>query len=60
VVDTIEIYEARIAALERLVDRHSLEIEFLKGALKHQSRPRSATTSLAAGPAASPPQKDAD
>lgn len=33
--DTIEAYEARIAALERLVGRQVLEIEFLKGALKH-------------------------
>ncbi|TQI65209.1 transposase [Bosea sp. AK1] len=31
--DTIEAYEARIAALERLVGRQTLEIEFLKGAL---------------------------
>ncbi|UZF95806.1 transposase [Bosea sp. NBC_00550] len=29
--DTIEAYEARIAALERLVGRQALEIEFLKG-----------------------------
>lgn len=28
--DTIEAYEARIAALERLVGRQALEIEFLK------------------------------
>lgn len=29
--DAIEAYEARIAALERLVGRQALEIEFLKG-----------------------------
>lgn len=57
--DTIEAYEARIAALERLVGRQALEIEFLKGALKHAPRPRSATTSVVTGPAASPSQKDA-
>ena len=30
-------YEAKIAALERLVGRQALEIEFLKGAQKKQS-----------------------
>lgn len=58
-VDTIEAYEARIAALERLVGRQALEIEFLKGALKHGPRPRNATTSVVTGPAASLSQKDA-
>jgi hypothetical protein len=58
-VDTIEAYEARIAALERLVGRQALEIEFLKGALKHGQRPRSATTSVVTGPAASLSRKDA-
>ncbi len=48
--DTIEAYEARIAALERLVSRQALELEFLKGALKHGPRPRSATTSVVTGP----------
>ena len=57
--DTIEGYEARIAALERLVGKQALEIEFLKGALKHGPRPRSATTSVVTGPAAYPSQKDA-
>lgn len=58
-VDAIEAYEARIAALERLVGRQALEIEFLKGALKDGPRPRSATTSVVTGPAASLSQKDA-
>lgn len=57
--DAIEAYEARIAALERLVGKQALEIEFLKGALRHGARPRSATTSVVTGPAASPSQKDA-
>ncbi|WID95144.1 transposase [Bosea vestrisii] len=57
--DTVEAYGARIAALERLVGRQALEIEFLKGALKHGPRPRSATTSVVTGPAASLSQKDA-
>jgi len=47
-------YEARIAALERLVGRQALEIEFLKGAPKNARSPRSAPTSVIAGPAASP------
>jgi transposase len=57
--DAIEAYEARIAALERLVGKQTLEIEFLKGALKHAPRPRGATTSVITGPVASPSQKDA-
>ncbi len=56
--DTIESYQARIAALERLVGRQALEIELLKGALKHGPRLRSVTTSVVTGPAASPSQKD--
>ena len=56
--DTIEAYEARIAALERLVVRQALEIEFLKGALNHGPRLRSVTTSVVTGSAASPSQKD--
>ncbi|WGF90853.1 transposase [Marinivivus vitaminiproducens] len=56
--DTIEAYEAHIAALERLVGRQALEIEFLKGALKHGPRPRNATTSVVTGPTASASQKD--
>ena len=52
--DLIQEYEARIAALERLVGKQALELEFLKGALKHAARPRSGTTSVITGPAASP------
>jgi len=57
--DLIQEYEAKIAALERMVGRQALEIEFLKGALRSAPRPRNATTSVIAGPAASPSQKDA-
>ena len=46
-------------ALERMVGRQALEIEFLKGALKSAPRPRNATTSIVAGPVASPLPKDA-
>lgn len=49
--DLLQEYEAKIAALERMVGRQALEIEFLKGALKSAPRPRSETTSVIAGPA---------
>ena len=57
--DLLQEYEAKIAALERMVGKQALEIEFLKGALKNASRPRSAITSVITGPTASPPPKDA-
>lgn len=46
-------YEARIAALERLVGRQALEIEFLKGALKRGRSSKSAPGSVITGPIAS-------
>ena len=52
---TIQEYEARIAALERLVGKQALELEFLKeGASKHGRRSRSAPMSVITGPQASP------
>jgi transposase-like protein len=53
-------YEARIAALERLVGKEALELEILKGALKHTPRQRSAPASAIIGAVVSPSQKDAD
>jgi transposase len=53
----IQEYEARVAALERLVGKQALELEFLKGALRNAPRPRSAPTSVIAGPAACPSPK---
>ena len=53
-------YEARIAALERLVGKLALENDFLKGASRHACLPRSASTCVIAGPAASRLAKDAD
>ena len=47
-------YEARIVALERLVGRQALEIEFLKGAQASARLPRSGPTSVIIGPAACP------
>ena len=57
--DLLQQYEARIAALERLVGKQALELEFLKGAVKSTPRPKSATTSVIAGPRASASQTDA-
>ena len=42
-------YEGKIAALERLVGRQALEIEFLKGALKQGRSMRSGPTSVIVG-----------
>jgi hypothetical protein len=50
----------RIAALERLVSKLALENEFLKGASRHVRQPKSASTSIVAGPLVSQSQKDAD
>src|SRR4051794_1901654 len=52
-------YEAQIAALERMVGRQALEIEFLKGALQQGRSLRSLPTSVIAGPLVSPLLKDA-
>ena len=57
--DLLQEYEAKIAALERMVGRQALEIELLKGALKHAPRPRSAATSVVTGPPASRSAGDA-
>jgi transposase len=57
--DLLQSYEARIAALERLVGKQALELEFLKGAPRAAPRPRSATTSAIIGPAACPSRQDA-
>jgi transposase-like protein len=57
--DLLQQYEARIAALERLVGKQALDLEFLKGAQKSGPRSRSATTSVIVGPGASASQKDA-
>ena len=58
--DLIQAYEARVAALERLVGKQALELEFLKGALKSAPPPRSGTTSVVTGPTAFPSRNDAD
>jgi transposase len=57
--DLLQEYEARIAALERLVGRQALEIEFLKGGLARRPRPGNVTASVIAGPPASRSAGDA-
>ena len=52
--ELLSAYEARIAALERLVGRQTLEIEFLKGAQTSAPLRRSGPTSVTTGPAACP------
>ena len=52
-------YEARMAALERLVGKQALELKFLKGAQKSASRPRSGSKSVIVGHQALASQKDA-
>jgi transposase-like protein len=57
--DLLQAYEARIAALERLVGKQALELEFLKGALRPAAQPRSGTMSAITGPRASTSPRDA-
>jgi transposase-like protein len=57
--DMLPDYEARIAALERLVGRQALEIEFLKGAARNGRSRRNAPTSAIVGPKVSPSSEDA-
>ena len=57
--DLLQQYEARIAALERLVGKQALELEFLKGGLRNARPAKSAPTSAISGPKASPSPKDA-
>jgi transposase len=57
--DLVQQYEARIAALERLVGKQALELEFLKGALRDAPRRKSVLTSVIAGPQGFPSPRDA-
>jgi transposase-like protein len=52
-------YEARIAALERMVGRQALELEFLKGASRLARLPQNGPISVITGPPASPSPKAA-
>lgn len=55
----LEEYETRIAALERMVGRQTMELEYLKGAVRSARSQGNAPTSVIAGPAASLSPKDA-
>lgn len=57
--DLVPEYEARIAALERLVGKQALEIEFLKGARTRILQPRNGRISVVTGPLASPSEEGA-
>jgi transposase-like protein len=48
--DTLQEFEAKVAALEQLVGRQALEIEFLKKAVKSARSPNGASTSAITGP----------
>ena len=56
--DTIQEYEARIAALERLVGKQALDLDFLKGAQRQGRQPGSVPMSVITGPQAPPSPKD--
>lgn len=51
--DLLQAYEARIAALERLVGRQALELGFLKGAVRSRAGQRNGSTSAITGPVVS-------
>ncbi|NPD70394.1 transposase (plasmid) [Lichenicola cladoniae] len=57
--DLLSGYEAKIAALERLVGRQALELEYLKGALKHGRSSRNVSMSVITGPVVSALPRDA-
>lgn len=59
-VDVIPEYEARIAALERLVGRQALEIEFLKTARTRAASKTNVSTSIVTGPPSSRSNGDAN
>ena len=52
--DALQEFEAKVAALEQLVGRQALEIEFLKKAVRSTRSPNGAPTSAITGPPASP------
>ena len=52
-------HEIKIAELERMVGKLTMELEFLRGVLRSTPSLRGATTSIVAGPMASPSSEDA-
>ena len=57
---TLQEYEARIAALERLVGKQALELEFLKGLNGRDGRREARPCPSSPAPRPSPSPKDAD
>jgi hypothetical protein len=57
--DLIQEYEARIVALEQLVGKQALDLEFLKGAVRRGRQPRNGLMSVITGPVACRSSKDA-
>jgi len=51
-------HEVKIAELERMAGKLTMELEFLRGALKSAPLQRGATTSIVTGPVASPSDGD--
>ena len=60
VADTIDEYEARIAALERKVGQLTMENDFLKKTLPHSTSTGATSSSIVSGPTVSADQTDAD
>ena len=56
--DLLREYKAKVAALERLVGRQALEIEFSKGAKETEARRKNAPMCAVAGPSACPSPGD--
>ena len=56
----VQEYKARIAALERLSGKQTLELESATGALRQGRSPHSVPISIITGPQACPSPKDAD
>jgi len=52
-------HEIKIAELERMVGKLTMELEFLRGVLKSTPSQRGASTSIVTGPLVSPSSEDA-
>jgi transposase-like protein len=53
-------HEVKIAELERMVGKLTMELEFLRGVLRSTPLQRGAITSIVTGPVASPSSEDAN
>ena len=55
----LKAHEVKIAGLERMVGKLTMELEFLRGVLRSTPLQRGAITSIVTGPVASPSSEDA-